>query len=47
LKTTYRGSRGQISVALIIVMTVILGAIGLGADAAVLYLNWVILQKGG
>src|ERR1700722_5536215 len=27
-------------------MTVVLGAVGLGADAAVLYLNWVILQKG-
>jgi hypothetical protein len=40
------GGRGQISVALIIVMTVILGAIGLGADAAGLHLNWVILQKG-
>src|SRR5438477_1746964 len=40
------GSRGQISVALILVMTVILGAIGLGADMALLYFNWVILQKG-
>ena len=44
IKTT--GSRGQISVALILVMTVILGAIGLGADMALLYFNWVILQKG-
>ena len=39
-------SRGQISVALLLVLTVILGAVGLGADAAVLYFNWVILQKG-
>jgi hypothetical protein len=46
LKIKYCSSRGQISVALILVMTVVLGAIGLGADAAVLYLNWVILQKG-
>ena len=44
IKTT--GSKGQISVALILVMTVILGAIGLGADMALLYFNWVILQKG-
>jgi Flp pilus assembly protein TadG len=27
-------------------MTVLLGAMGLGADMAVLYYNWVILQKG-
>src|ERR1700675_301163 len=46
LKTKTTGSRGQISVALILVMTVILGAIGLGADMALLYFNWVILQKG-
>jgi Flp pilus assembly protein TadG len=46
LKIKYCSRRGQISVALILVMTVVLGAIGLGADAAVLYLNWVILQKG-
>jgi Flp pilus assembly protein TadG len=46
LNTKYRGSRGQIAVGLILVMTVVLGAIGLGADAALLYFNWVILQKG-
>jgi len=46
LKIRTIGKRGQISVALILVMTVILGAIGLGADMAVLYFNWVILQKG-
>ena len=39
-------SKGQIYVALILVMTVLLGAMGLGADMAVLYYNWVILQKG-
>jgi Flp pilus assembly protein TadG len=46
LKIKRNGGRGQISVALILVMTVLLGAIGLGADAALLYFNWVILQKG-
>jgi len=46
LNTKYRGSRGQIAVGLILVMTVVLGAVGLGADAALLYFNWVILQKG-
>ena len=46
LKIKPNGGRGQISVALILVMTVILGAIGLGADMALLYFNWVILQKG-
>ena len=46
MKFKATGSRGQISVALILVMTVILGAIGLGADMALLYFNWVILQKG-
>jgi Putative Tad-like Flp pilus-assembly len=40
------GSRGQIAVALILVLTVLLGVVGLGADMAVLYFNWVILQKG-
>jgi hypothetical protein len=46
LKIKTIGRRGQISVALILVMTVIVGAIGLGADMALLYFNWVILQKG-
>jgi hypothetical protein len=46
LKIKHTSAKGQISVALILVMTVVLGAVGLGADAAVLYLNWVILQKG-
>jgi len=46
LKIKSTGGKGQISVALILVITVILGAVGLGADAALLYFNWVILQKG-
>jgi len=46
LKIKRTGGKGQISVALILVITVILGAVGLGADAALLYFNWVILQKG-
>src|SRR5208282_1441855 len=46
LKIKHTGAKGQISVALILMLTVILGAIGLGADAALLYFNWVILQKG-
>jgi hypothetical protein len=46
LKIKRSGSKGQISVALILVMTVLLGALGLGADVALLYFNWVILQKG-
>jgi uncharacterized membrane protein len=46
LKIKHTSAKGQISVALILVMTVVLGAVGLGADAAVLYFNWVILQKG-
>ena len=39
-------SKGQISVALILVIMCILGALGLGADLTLLYFNWVILQKG-
>jgi Flp pilus assembly protein TadG len=39
-------SKGQISVALILVIMALLGAIGLGADLTLLYFNWVILQKG-
>jgi hypothetical protein len=46
LKIKHTSGKGQISVALILMLTVILGAIGLGADAALLYFNWVILQKG-
>jgi hypothetical protein len=38
-------SKGQIAVVLMLMMTVLLGSIGLGADIAVLYYNWVTLQK--
>jgi hypothetical protein len=40
-----RLSKGQIAVVMMLVMPVLLGAIGLGADVAVLYYNWVTLQK--
>jgi Flp pilus assembly protein TadG len=46
LKIKCMRSKGQISVALILVITVLLGAMGLGADTALLYFNWVLLQKG-
>ena len=41
----FRGSRGQIAVILAIVLPVTVGAIALGTDFAVMYLNWVQLQK--
>ncbi|MGZ3618874.1 MAG: pilus assembly protein TadG-related protein [Candidatus Binataceae bacterium] len=37
--------RGQIAVALILVMIPLLGAIGLGSDLGLLYFHWGILQK--
>jgi hypothetical protein len=40
-----RFSKGQIAVVMILVMPVLLGVIGLGADVGVLYYNWVALQK--
>ena len=40
-----RPSKGQIAVILMLFMPVLLGAIGLGSDIAVLYYNWVALQK--
>jgi hypothetical protein len=40
-----RLSKGQIAVVMMLIMTVLLGSIGLGADVAVLYYNWVVLQK--
>ncbi|MGA7761906.1 MAG: pilus assembly protein TadG-related protein [Candidatus Binataceae bacterium] len=40
-----RLSKGQIAVILMLFMPVLLGAIGLGSDIAVLYYNWVALQK--
>ena len=38
-------SNGQIAVIMMIIMPVLLGIMGLGADLGVLYYNWVILQK--
>jgi Flp pilus assembly protein TadG len=38
-------SKGQIAAILMIVMPVLLGVMGLGADISVLYYNWVALQK--
>ena len=46
MKTEFIGKKGQIAVTMILVMTVMLGALGLGADMAVLYFNWIILRKG-
>jgi Putative Flp pilus-assembly TadE/G-like len=40
-----RLSKGQIAAILLIVMPVLLGVMGLGADISVLYYNWVALQK--
>jgi uncharacterized membrane protein len=37
--------RGQIAVALILVMLPLLGLIGLGADIGLLYFHWGIVQK--
>ncbi len=46
MKIKFRQNKGQVAVAIILVMTVLLGSVGLGADMALLYFNWVILQKG-
>ncbi len=40
-----RYSKGQIAVIMMLWMPFLLGAIGLGADLAVVYYNWVVLQK--
>lgn len=40
-----RQSRGQIAVIITLVMATVLGAVALGTDVAVLYYNWVQLQK--
>lgn len=40
-----RFSRGQIAVIMTVVLPTLLGAVGLGTDFAVLYFNWVQLQK--
>jgi len=37
--------KGQIAVIMMLWMPFLLGAIGLGADIAVVYYNWVVLQK--
>ena len=38
-------SRGQIAVILAVVLPVVVGVVALGADFAVMYFNWVQLQK--
>src|ERR1035437_6483145 len=40
-----RLSKGQIAVIMTLVLPVLIGVVGFGADAAVLYYNWVVLQK--
>jgi hypothetical protein len=40
-----RCSNGQIAVIFTLILSVLLGAIALGADEAVMYFNWVQLQK--
>src|SRR5260370_36396677 len=40
-----RFSKGQIAAIMMIIMPVLLGIIGLGADIGVLYYNWGALQK--
>jgi Flp pilus assembly protein TadG len=46
MKIKSRANSGQVMAPLMIIMIFLVGAIGLGADVSVLYLNWVILQKG-
>jgi uncharacterized membrane protein len=43
--TEPRFKKGQIAVLLMLVMFTLLGAIGLGADIGLLYLQWGIVQK--
>jgi Flp pilus assembly protein TadG len=45
MKREPRRSTGQIIVLLVVVLPVLLGAVMLGADFAVLYYNWSVLQK--
>ncbi len=40
-----RFSRGQMAVVMTVALATLVGAVGLGADMALLYLNWVRLQK--
>lgn len=39
-------NRGQTAVMFLVVITALIGVVGLGSDVAVLYFNWVQLQKG-
>ena len=41
-----RFSKGQIAAIMMIIMPVLLGMIGLGADIGVLYYNWGALTEG-
>jgi Flp pilus assembly protein TadG len=45
MKRQMKYSKGQIAVIMTLVMGVLLGACGLGADVGVLYYNWEVLQK--
>jgi Flp pilus assembly protein TadG len=45
MRRCLRLSRGQMAVVMTIALPVLIGAMGLGADVGVLYLNWVRLQK--
>jgi Flp pilus assembly protein TadG len=45
MKTRSRFSKGQMAVLLTLVLPVLLGAMCLGADFAIIYLNWAMIQK--
>ena len=45
MSSVSRFKKGQIAVLLMLVMFTLLGAIGLGADIGLLYLQWGIVQK--
>jgi Flp pilus assembly protein TadG len=40
-----RISKGQIAVALILVLPVLLAALALGSDFSIVYFNWTMVQK--
>jgi hypothetical protein len=46
LKRLSRSKRGQIAVALILVIIPLIGMVGIGADLGLLYFNWGLMQKG-
>ncbi len=46
MKLRARLSRGQMAVIMTLVIGTLIGAVGLGTDIALLYFNWVQLQKG-